>query len=201
MRLLMSDLQSWLSEHDPLRVVCFDDEIVDRLGYPVRSRYAETFWLPVLGPSALWALRRIAGWLEAEPDGIDFELGELGRLLGLTAGSGRSAAVVRTLARLGVFAMARPHGDEFAARRVMPPLTQRQAQRLPRELRALHARELRLGPGVDRPVNAAKSPVNAPPSGVLTAEAERVQAVFGEVAASPASAPLTSHVDGTGGRR
>lgn len=189
----MSVRQTWIAEHDPLRIVRFDDEIVDRLGYPALSPYTETYWLPLLGPSALWALRRIAGWLEAEADGFEIELAVLGHQLGLRRAAGRQSPVVRSLARLGVFALARPGHDALAVRRIVPPLSHLQARRLPAHLQQLHDRELATRPRPSSSVNVTKPAVNAPPPHPLTAGDERVGMAFGEVAASPA--PPARHDD------
>lgn len=52
-------VQTWLATHDPLRLVPLNDPVIDTVGHQPRSTYAETYWLPVIGPSALWALRRL----------------------------------------------------------------------------------------------------------------------------------------------
>ena len=36
---------------DPLHIVRWHDPLIDQLGHDPRSRYAELFWLGVLGPS------------------------------------------------------------------------------------------------------------------------------------------------------
>ena len=36
------------------------DELIDTLGFDPRSSYVERFWLPILGPSTTWLLRRVA---------------------------------------------------------------------------------------------------------------------------------------------
>jgi hypothetical protein len=58
-----------------LHVVDWSDPVVAALGHDSRSGYVETYWLPVLGPSCTLAARRIADWLEAEPDGFELGLG------------------------------------------------------------------------------------------------------------------------------
>ncbi len=183
-------LQSWIVEHDPLRIVRLNDSIVDSLGYPARSTYAETYWLPLLGPSALWALRRISGWLDAERDGLELELADLARDLGLGGRVGRNSAVVHMLARLTVFGMAERRGEALAVRRIVPPLPRRHALRLPPRLAELHAREVS-ATGVDRCRDGQRPAVNAPPPPALTAETERAGTAFGEVAAPPAPVPHT----------
>ena len=62
-----ADTQAWISEHDPLGIVPLDDPLVESLGFEPRSVYAETYWLPVLGPSALWALRRLSRGQTSRP--------------------------------------------------------------------------------------------------------------------------------------
>src|SRR3546814_3891300 len=48
----------WLANQNPLSVVEWADPVVEAAGHPVRSVYVETFWLPTLGPTAMWLLRR-----------------------------------------------------------------------------------------------------------------------------------------------
>ncbi len=66
-----ADVQSWLASHDPLRIVPLIDPVIETVGHAPRSTYAETYWLPVIGPSALWALRRLSARVEAEPAGVE----------------------------------------------------------------------------------------------------------------------------------
>ena len=147
-RFSTADSTDWLTMHDPLAVVAWDDPVVENLGHAPRSVYVETYWLPVLGPSATWAMRRLTAWLDAAPDGYDVPLAELGRELGLGAGTGRNAAVIRTLSRLVAFGMATPLGDALAVRRMLAPLTRRQVQSLPGPLASRHDADA----GVVRPL-------------------------------------------------
>ena len=140
------DAQTWLAEHDPLRVVVLTDPIIENLGHEPRSIYAETYWLPVIGPTALWALRRVSAWAEAQPDGTAVALADLARELGLGGGTGRNSPVVRSLARLVVFQLARlDHSrDALAVLRAVPPLARRHLLRLPTHLVERHQAELQL---------------------------------------------------------
>lgn len=61
---------------ETLVVRAWSDPLVEAHGYPVTSNYVETFWLPILGPSATWALRRLAG-LAATPGGVRIPTAEL----------------------------------------------------------------------------------------------------------------------------
>jgi hypothetical protein len=135
---LAANSTDWLTVHDPLTIVVWHDAVVENFGHAPRSVYVETYWLPILGPSATWAMRRLTAWLDATPDGYDLSLSDFGRELGLGAGTGRNAAVVRTLARLVTFGLATPRGDEFAVRVMLAPLTRRQLQQLPDALAAQH---------------------------------------------------------------
>lgn len=122
---------AWIAERDPLHVVAFADPLVDQLGHDVRSDYVETYWLPVLGPSAVWAARRLADWLDPSPDGLEVPLESLGRSLGLGGGVANHSPVVRTLARLIDFDLAVTDGTSYAIRRDFPQLRHYQLRRLP----------------------------------------------------------------------
>jgi hypothetical protein len=119
-------------------VTSWDDPVVEAAGHHVRSVYVETFWLPTLGPSATWVLRRLACWLEAATAPVSVELGDLAVELGLGGGVGRSSPIVRTLARLSQFQAAGPAGDAYAVRRFLAPLPVRLANQLPDRLAAAH---------------------------------------------------------------
>ena len=111
----------WLANQNPLSVVEWADPVVEAAGHPIRSVYVETFWLPTLGPTAMWLLRRLSAWLEATPDGISVELPELAQELGLGA---HLASLRRT--RIGPFSLERartlPALEALApAERTAPP--------------------------------------------------------------------------------
>lgn len=131
----------WIVDQDPLHVVALADPVIDQLGHDVRSAYVETYWLPILGPSAIWAARRLVNWL-GDGDGIDVPLEAFGRSLGLGGGVARHSPVVRTLARLVDFGMAATGGRSYAIRRRFPPLAARHLDRLPGYLAECHRIEL-----------------------------------------------------------
>ena len=110
----------------------------ERLGHPPGSVYVETFWLPLVGPSAVFALRRLTTWLEHEPDGLTVSIAMLSRCLGLGTGTGRRAPVARTLARLVDFKIASHDGESLLLRRELPMLSVRQIERLPACLITAH---------------------------------------------------------------
>jgi len=114
--------------------------VVDHLGHDPRSAYVERFWLPILGPSTTLLLRRIAAELDHEPDGAEVELSPLARSLGLGLQGGKRSAFVRAIDRSVQFGLAQQLGrTRLAVRRRLPPLTQRQLQRLPDPLPGQHA--------------------------------------------------------------
>src|SRR5438046_521317 len=51
-----------------IRVRIWHDPLVEAHGHSVHCGYVETFHLPVIGPSAMWALRRRAGMATADGD-------------------------------------------------------------------------------------------------------------------------------------
>jgi hypothetical protein len=131
-------VQTWIVDHDPIPVVTLGDPVIEAVGFAPESRYAETYWLPVLGPSALWALRRLSALLAIRSSGITVPMGMLSSELGLGGNGGRHAPAVRALGRLVLFGMAEVRGDELAVRRMVPPLARRQLRRLPAHLADAH---------------------------------------------------------------
>lgn len=141
-----ADIQTWLAGQNPLRLVPLIDPVIESAGYQPRSLYAETYWLPVIGPASLWALRRLAAWVDAEPDGVDVPLADLAHELGLGGGTGRNAPVVRTLARLVFFELAKidESRNGLAVLRMVPPLARRHMFRLPDHLATRHAADVEI---------------------------------------------------------
>ena len=45
---------------DTLRIVRWDDPVLDAIGHDPRSSYVERFWLSLLGPCTTFLIRRIA---------------------------------------------------------------------------------------------------------------------------------------------
>lgn len=137
-----------------LSVEPWTDPVVDELGHDPRSTYVERFWLPVLGPSTVWLLRRLADGLDEHPEGFELDLAETARALGVGMRGGRNSPMVKTIERTCRFGAARLYGSGgLAVRRRLAPLTRAQAERLPDQLREEHAAWLtrpRGGHEVDR---------------------------------------------------
>ncbi len=124
-----------------LRIEPWHDPVIDELGHDPRSHYVESFWLPVLGPSTIWLLRRFAAGFEASPEGFEIDLEETAKSLGLgaTDRQGRHSPFRRTLNRCVDFDMAQQRGEaNLAVRRKLPPLSRRHLVRLPETLQASH---------------------------------------------------------------
>jgi hypothetical protein len=121
------------------------DPVVDEVGHDPRSIYVETFWLPVLGPSTTWLLRRFATYLDDSPHGVEFEVEDLARRLGIGERFGPNAPFTRTVKRCVDFQMAEWRGEALAVRRHLPPLARRHLRRLPETLQAEHTEATEAG--------------------------------------------------------
>lgn len=127
-----------------LEVEVWSDPVVDRLGHDPRSAYVERYWLPILGPSTVWFLRRVADELDTHPDGCTIDLVDTARSLGVGMRGGRNAPMLRTVERACRFGAARMMGvDAIAVRRRLAPLTRVQVERLPQSLQREHESSLR----------------------------------------------------------
>ncbi|HXW33507.1 MAG TPA: hypothetical protein VEJ87_02940 [Acidimicrobiales bacterium] len=122
-----------------ITIIPWSDPVIESLGHDPRSIYVETFWLPVLGPSTTFLLRRVARSFDSDPEGFPMELEDTARALGVGGRSGRNAPFQRALGRCVTFGMARwvEHGT-LGVRRKLPPLARRHLVRLPDPLRARH---------------------------------------------------------------
>jgi hypothetical protein len=121
-----------------LVVVPWLDPVVDTNGFPVLSRYVEHYWLPVLGPSALWILRRIVIGFEEFPGGYEIDVAQLASAVGLSFTTGANSPFTRSLERCIMFGAAQPLQGGLAVRQQLPVLSNRQLQRLPPALRRAH---------------------------------------------------------------
>ena len=124
-----------------LAIVPWDDPVFALRGHDPRDHYVERFWLPILGPSTTWLLRRFARGFEEKPGGFRIDLADTSRALGLGEGTGRHSMISRSVDRACQFGMAQRHGvDRVAVRTHLPPLSQRQLKRLPLALQHAHQR-------------------------------------------------------------
>lgn len=127
------------ADDEPLRIVAWPDQVIDRLGHDPRSWYVEQFWLPLLGPTSTWFLRRVAAGLDMADGGFTLAREETARSLGLGGRSGRHSPFTRAVSRCVTFEVARWQGmDTLAVRRKLPPLPRRYVLRLPAHLERMH---------------------------------------------------------------
>jgi hypothetical protein len=153
---------AWLDGRDLIATVAWHDPDVTG-GFACTDTYVETYWLPFLGPSATWALRRIAGWLASAPDsGLWLPVEPLARSLGLGAPVGRNSPARRTIARLVDFRLAYVDHDHdlLAVRTLIPQLSDRAIDRLPGHLLVQHRTDYPAHGGAVE-VAEAPSPVSA----------------------------------------
>src|SRR5690349_11979193 len=123
-----------------IRVMPWPDPVLDVIGHDPRSWYAETFWLPTLGPTSLLLLRHLADRFEQQPQGVDLPVADTAAALGLGPRDGDQSPLVRSLQRLQQFELAVHDGDTtVAVRRALPPVHRRHVRRLPAALQARHA--------------------------------------------------------------
>lgn len=122
-----------------VRIVPWNDPLIDRTGHDPRGRYAETFWLSVIGPTASWIMRRIADLLDASPEGVEVDLVHTARTMGLAYDGSTSSPFGRALNRCVMFGLAHQLSDGFAVRRWLPDVATRHLARLPEDVQAAHA--------------------------------------------------------------
>lgn len=116
------------------------DPIVDDDGHDPRSRYVETFWLGVLGPTATWLIRRLASELDQHPDGYELDLAAIATSMGLSFSTGRSSPFTKALQRCVMFGLAHPlPSGGLAVRRRIPRIAHRHLRRMPDDLQRAHA--------------------------------------------------------------
>lgn len=130
-------ISAWLSARTAIDVIPIRHPVIDAIGHHPTSDYA-WFWLPVIGPSSLLAHRLITAGFVTNPNGYRVDLPMLGREIGLGSGVGRNAPIVRTVARLVHFDLAEIEDGRVGVSTSLPPLTRRQAARLPAHLANRH---------------------------------------------------------------
>ena len=135
--------QSWLSRR-AIEVVPVRNPVLEALGHDPTSDYAEQFWLPVIGPSALWTHRRLTAGFRDGQSSYRLDIATLGREIGLGAGTGRHSPVIRTLTRLVNFHLAEIIDRRLEVHTMLPPLTRHQVARLPEHLATRHREQAAL---------------------------------------------------------
>ena len=132
-----------------IHIVPWKDSLVEQGGYAIDDPYIEMFWLPILGPTATWLLRRLAGGLQHDPEGYTVDMVDLARGIGVNYTPGRHNPFARALSRCTMFGAAQqiavqPHRT-IAVRSVLPQLPVRHLSRLPHPLRIAHHDWIHMG--------------------------------------------------------
>lgn len=109
------------------------------IGHDPRSTYVERFWISTLGPSATWIVRRFADRFDRHPDGFEIDLNTLAASIGMSYARRDESPFGRALHRCVMFGLIRPGRTGLEVRRRIPDLPARQLERLPDELRNVHA--------------------------------------------------------------
>lgn len=122
----------------PDRVTVVGRPALDATREPFEAvgRYAEIFWLPVLGPTAMWFLRAAHRRTHGGASAWDVEADELAGMLGVDRGQAN-----RTVNRLAAFQLAaHAEGDVswLVVATRLPWLQPGRVRRLPDGLRNLH---------------------------------------------------------------
>ena len=126
---------------DTLHVCPWPDRIIDTLGHDPRSWYAETFWLPTLGPTCLLLMRRFADGFDRNPEGFVVASGAIAAALGVGDKSAATAGgqLRKALRRLEQFSLATTGADgAVLVRRNFAPIHRKHIRRLPPAVRSLH---------------------------------------------------------------
>lgn len=133
-----SDMTTFVHTDPTLIVIPWDDPVVDAVGHDARSAYGEFFWLNILGPTALWTLRRLVHGFDRYPLGYELDMSETANALGLSYSSGTSNTLMKALQRCVMFGVSQPFSHGLAVRRHLPPVAARHLARMPLALQELH---------------------------------------------------------------
>lgn len=121
-----------------LKILPWEDPVTNATGYNPRSLYVEMFWLPVLGPSCIWLIRRLSMWLEKNPSGFELNLNLTAKELGL-GNNQKSQPLKRTLIRCADFGIIHIGENDCAfLRRKMPQVNLRLINRFSDRLKQAH---------------------------------------------------------------
>lgn len=116
------------------------DPVVESRGHRWNSDYVETYWLPILGPTATWLVRLLARDLERQHTGVVIDLADVAARLGVSWSADGSSTLGRAIARCQMFGAVdvAVRSAVLRVRSHMAPLPQRHLARLPASLRARH---------------------------------------------------------------
>lgn len=130
------------SENAFIDIIEWNDPLVAASGFPISDTYVELFWLPILGPTATWLIRRCAHGLTEQPQGYTVDMADLAQRIGVAYSLGRHNPFARALHRCIMFGAAQQIAlhprRTLAVRTTLPALPQRHLARLPEQLQIAH---------------------------------------------------------------
>jgi hypothetical protein len=110
-------------------------------GHDPQGRYVETFWLPVVGPTAVVLLRSLDRTL-GQRQTVRLPARELAASVGVGHDGGMHSPLMRSVRRLGQFGLGQWREDRLVLGYGVPSLATRHVTRLPLALQVLHGIEL-----------------------------------------------------------
>ncbi len=118
---------------------------IEQVVFHAASAYVEVCYLPILGPTATWLYRRLAGML-AYSDFLELESVCLAQEMGVGTGNGKNSRLWSATSRLVRFEVAHWVADRLLVTMAVPPLSPGQRSRLTTRLlsweRWLHQHEV-----------------------------------------------------------
>lgn len=108
---------------------------------PDSRRYLEDFWLPTVGPTCLWLLRRLDRIAPPRMDtgAINLAASVVAAAIGAPGGNGKHSVLARTLRRLAQFGLIEEGWDDcWGIPAKAPWLSDGLAARLPEPYRTMH---------------------------------------------------------------
>lgn len=130
---------------DPvMKVTWWRDALTEEHGFPMIGEYVEKFWLPVVGPSAMWLARKLVCLMPGSA-GVDREVDmeALATSIGIQPGLYVNAPATKSIYRLIRFGMARREDDTIDIRSHVGHVPPALARRFPEALRVeVEARRL-----------------------------------------------------------
>jgi len=128
-----------------LHVAPWPDHVINLKGYAPKSAYVENYWLPILGPTTTFLLRKISTSFECSEDS-EFILYpfEWAQNLGVHPRGGKHGPFWKSITRACRFKLAQIGKNRLYVRKKLPPLSIRQVEKLPRHLQISHLESKRI---------------------------------------------------------
>ena len=114
-------------------------------GFPIDGEYAARFWLPIVGPSAMWIARLLAREVKLAPfGGVWLDMASVAVSVGLHDDLSKSGAAANAVFRLVRYGLARREGSVLELRAVVGHVPPGMTKRFPLALQRA-AEKARMG--------------------------------------------------------